>query len=135
MRLILGTFLRIARYGVETPAKCAAFQVIRGQIAAGAVEIGTGTAHDDEVAGDYRRGRQRVGCLWAAGRQRIDFPQPLAGRRVERVQIAVERTDVDAAVPDGNTAVNGVAAGVTAPLAVDLRIVGPQFAAGGGIEH
>src|ERR1700729_4000384 len=51
------------------------------------------------------------------------------------MQVTVECADVDAALPDRQTAVDGVTAGVAAPLAVDLGIVAPQLAAGGGIEH
>src|SRR6202035_597389 len=46
------------------------------------------------------------------------------------MQIPVERADVDASFPYRETPIDNIAAGIAAPLAVDLGIVCPQLATG-----
>src|ERR1700683_4901364 len=43
------------------------------------------------------------------------------------MQIPVERADVDASFPNSEPTINGIAARIAAPLAVDLGIVRPEF--------
>ena len=51
------------------------------------------------------------------------------------MQVAVERTDIDAAIPHGHPAIDGVTARITPPLPVGFRVIGPDRLTGGCIER
>src|SRR5262249_49814780 len=57
-------------------------------------------------------------------------PQRLAAPRIERHQSAIERAEVDLALPGGHSAVDHVAACLDTILARDFGVVGPEQLAG-----
>ena len=85
VRLVLRSFLRVARHGVEAPAERAGAQFKRRDITTYAREVGAGAADDDLVAGNDRGRRGRVRMLGATLGQRVDLVDALARRRIDRV--------------------------------------------------
>ncbi len=62
------------------------------------------------------------------------FPCGLASGGIEGDEAAIERGDENFSAPNGDAAIDNVAAGVDGPLGRDLGIVRPEFFAGGGFD-
>ena len=135
MRLILGTQRGIPRYGIEPPLERSGAQIERRDVATKAVEVAAGRADQEEIACNDRRTGARVGRFRSACRKRVDLPQPLAGRRVDRVQVAIERRHEDSPAREGHSPVDGIAAAVAPVLAIDLGVVCPPRRAGCRVDR
>ena len=136
IRLILRAQFWIARHGIEPPLEGAGLEIQGGDEAARSLEIRAAVADGDHVAGQYRRAGDRiVKVRGPAGGQGVGSPDSFAGAGIDGMQVAVDAGDVHPALPNHQTAIDDIAAGVAAPLTVDLRIVGPQLLAARGIER
>src|SRR5690606_19061974 len=62
--------------------------------------------------------------------ERLGGPDFLPGLRIDGDEPAVQRAEVELAVPGRNAPRAGAAAGEAGPLGIDLRIVRPQLLAG-----
>ena len=127
---VVGSRRRIGRHDVELPDLLAGLGVPGGNEPARAV-IGATVADHHLAVIDARRAGDRIGRL--VGVERVDAPHFLAGLRVDGDQSSVERADVELALPRGDSARRGAAAGEAGPLGVHLRIVSPQLAAVGRV--
>src|SRR5690606_10702821 len=95
-----------ARNRIEGPDELAASRVVRLHAAADAA-LAAGKAGEHEPIVVERRARDRVALLPALGLHR---PRDVAGRLVERDELAVELADVDLAVPETDAAARPAAA-------------------------
>src|SRR5690606_1452195 len=98
-------------------------------------ELRPAGAHDD-LALHHTRG---AGDGVAVGRQIVFIERPgrpdlLARPGVQRDKAAVDRADIDLAVPGGAPAIDHAAAGVALPLAGHARVIFPELLAGAGVE-
>ena len=131
--LVGGRVVRLTRGiwgGVEPPDQLAAGRVIGRQVAAHAV-LAAAVADQHLVLDDPRRAGDRVGLGGVGG---LDAPGLRARFGVERNQAAIERPHIDPALPDSDPAVDHVATGVKALVALDLRVEGPLERARLGVE-
>src|ERR1700735_2714664 len=100
MRLVLRTLLRIARHGENPPAKPSRGGIVSGYGTARPLEVRPAVADDDEITCDERRARNEVMKIAAAPRlEGIGLPDQTSARGVERMQIAVQRSDIHPAPP------------------------------------
>ena len=123
-----------AGHRVEAPFERAGLGVIGGDIAAHAalIHVGAAVADDGKIAGHVDGTGAGIGLRVVD--DRVGVPQLLAGLGVDRVQVAVDRGDEDLALPDGDTAIDEIAAGISGRARIGLRIEGPQFLACRGID-
>src|SRR5580658_2554126 len=95
--------------------------------------VGTAVADRYDMTGDLRcpgaRIRHRV------VRYGVDFPDLLTRRRVQRMQTAVDRSHIHTTLPDGNTPVDQVAAGISGRQVRGARVVAPDLLAGTGVDR
>ncbi len=123
---ILEAVLRVPWHGVEAPRQLARCSIVGGKIAAHAV-LAAAVADQHLAFHDARRAGDgvRLGAI-----DGVHLPAPAAGARVEADESPVERREVDRSLPDGDSTVDRIAAGVAAPLARHLRVVLPELLAG-----
>ena len=126
----LEAVLRVAGHRVEAPGHRAGLGVIGRDVPAHA-EVGASVADDHLALHDSGRAADGVVLRLVDGER---LPHLLARLRIERDQPAVEGADVDLARPDGDAAVDHVAASLGAVRSGDLRIELPQELAGPGVE-
>src|SRR5690606_26267364 len=126
-RFVLEAVRGIAGHREETPDELAGLRVVRGDVTAHAV-FGAAVADEHTALHDAGRPGDRIGQV--AREERVDLPDGHAGRGIERDEAAVERADVDLAVPRRDAAIHDVAARAAAPLARHLRVVHPEPLAG-----
>src|SRR5437660_6511677 len=127
--LALEAVLRVAGHRVEAPGHRAGLGVIGRDVPAHA-EVGASVADDHLALHDSGRAADGVVLRLVDGQR---LPHLLARLRIERDQPAVEGADVDLARPDGDAAVDHVAASLGAVRSGDLRIELPQELAGPGV--
>ncbi|MNM94739.1 hypothetical protein D3C81_1071560 [compost metagenome] len=120
---VLGRQLGVARHGEEAPGLFAGFGVIRSHVAAH-TEFRAAIA-DDHLAVDHPRrpGDGVTALVVIAG---VHRPHALAGLGVDRLQAAIEHSNVDLALPNRHASVDRVTTGLTGAVAVRLRVVLPQ---------
>ena len=129
---ILDGFLWIGRHDEEAPLQVAGLQVIGRNIAA-CVIVRAGIADHHDVARDLGRAAARIGAVLVD--KSIDLPNDLAGLGVEPEEMAVERADIDHAVPHRDAAIDFVATGIAIELAVAMGIEIPDFLPRPGVER
>ncbi|KAI3488620.1 hypothetical protein L1887_47391 [Cichorium endivia] len=113
---------RVARHRVEAPGHLAGLGIVGGEEAAHAV-LGAAVADDHLALHHPRRAGDAVGLARGGG---LLAPDLAAGLGVQGDQATVQGADVDLAVPQGDAAVDRVAAGVAGAAAIDLGIELPQ---------
>ena len=128
---VLEAVLRVAGHRVETPRELARVGVVCGEVAAHAV-LAAAIADQHLALHDAWRAGDAVGLGAIDG---VHFPALGAGLRIQRHEPAVDRADVHRALPDGDSAVDRVAAQVAAPVTRHFRVELPQLAARLRIER
>ncbi len=121
----------VARHRVEAPRELAGRAVVGGDVAAHAV-LRAAVADQHLVLDDARGAGDRVRLRRV---DRDDRPGFLAGLGVEGDEASVEGSDVDAALPGRDAAVDHVAAGAGSDGAGHLRVVLPEELAGAGVDR
>ena len=89
-------------------------------------------ADDDDIAGDLRR--PCAGVRQFAVDDGVGFPDFHAGSRVERMQTAIYGSHEYFALPNCNTAIHKIAAGISSHEVLGLRVITPQLPAGHGVD-
>src|SRR5262249_18629444 len=118
----------IPRNGIEAPLEGATVQSEGGHRAPCALEISAAISDDDRVASyRWRTRHEIVKAVRLALRQRVNTPDASSGPGIDRMQVAVDTRDIDTPLPDRESAVDDIAAGVAAPLAFDLWVVSPEL--------
>src|SRR5258708_24021736 len=121
---------RIPGDRVETPNHLSRVGVVGRDVATHAV-LGATIADQDVSFDDTWCASDGVGEMWVNGES---FPDGLSGGGIKRDEAAIERGDENFSSPNGDAAIDDVAAGVDGPLGWNLRIVRPEFFAGGGSD-
>src|SRR6185312_14463566 len=111
-RGVLEAVLGIARHRIEAPVELTGLRVVGAEVAADTV-FAAGLADQHLPVGHARGAGDRV-VLALVDRQ--DRPGLLAGACVDCHQAAIERAEVDPAVPGGDAAIDDAAAHVADPL-------------------
>ncbi len=122
---------RIAGHGIEAPRELAGCRIVGRHVAAHA-ELGAAVADQHLAFDDTRRAGDRIGLAAVDG---VDVPHGRAGRRIERNQPAVDRADIDLALPHRDPAVDDIAARIDRPAARHFGVVAPQRRARDGVER
>ncbi len=130
-RRVFGRQFRIAGHDEEAPDLAAGVGVISSEIAARIIFRAAVSDHDESVH-DARRARDRVSAIAI---DRVDVPDGFSGGGIELDETAVQRADIDRALPHRDAAIGNIAAGIAAPCARHLRIVSPELLAGFRIQR
>ena len=107
-------------------------ELVRGDVAA-RIQLRAAVADHHDVARHLRRARYGVAAR--AIDDRVRLPQHVAVACVERIENAVDRRDVDPALPHRHAAVDLVAAGTARVLQISRRFEAPQQLARRGLER
>ncbi len=130
-RLVLEAVLGIAGDGIEAPGELAGLGIVSAEVAPHSV-LGTGLP-DQYLPFHHSRGAGDRVVLALVDGQR--GPHLFSAMCVDGHQAAIERAQVDLAVPGGDAAIDDAAAHVADPLAGGLRIVLPELLAAARVER
>ena len=120
-----------SRNRIGAPQMLAGLRIPAVDEVAGA-ELGAGNTGDHHTVGDQRRDRHRIAGLEIDG---ILAPQLLAGLRIERDDIGVERGAEDLAVVDRGAAIDDAAAHDARRFRRILNLGFPDLLAGLGVDR
>src|SRR6185312_11597593 len=117
-RGVLEAVLRVARHRVEAPVELSRFRVVGAEVTAHPV-FTAGLANEHLSLGNARCAGYRVVLALVDGQH---GPGLFAGTCIDGHQAAIERPQIDLAVPRGDAAIDGAAADVADPLPRGLGV-------------